>query len=175
MAEETKRAIAWDEANKWANGLSDNAERTAPEIRRALEAIWEYIDALVGKEQVEAPLFVALAPGPDSEGCFYRRATPSEIKRAGYIPAESAAPPAAETLERWAVRVTDLWRDARSGRAVKVRTRFDGGVEVALIQHGTKSRIFYEARGVGHTDLARISVARALSAESPELPKEPGT
>lgn len=51
-AESERAAIAWTEVVKWAAGLSDHAERTAPEIRRALAGIEEYVSALPAPPKV---------------------------------------------------------------------------------------------------------------------------
>jgi hypothetical protein len=44
--EQTLNAVAWDEVCKWVNGLDSKAERTAPELRRGLDGIWEYVSLL---------------------------------------------------------------------------------------------------------------------------------
>lgn len=89
----------------------------------------------------------------------------------------SVAPPVTESLERWAVLVLDAWALATDsgGRCPEQWACMpwdnSGPQKWKCCLSGGGGRIF-----CGETaDAARISAARALVAEDPTLPKEPGT
>jgi hypothetical protein len=90
--------------------------------------------------------------------------------------AESAAPPAAETLERWAVVVLDTFADNHSRPSLG-----EHRIPIAIMGQGYAPACYFSAlvfgkQIIGPTrDAVRIAAARALSASDPSLPKEPGT
>lgn len=86
----------------------------------------------------------------------------------------AAAPPDAESLERWAVRVLDTWAEKTAKE-----NAVGAGVELAVSGNGVSWCVFTDGRHPaerrsGSADLARISAARALASEGPDdYPVEP--